>query len=337
MNSVNLDRTGTAEIELRTDACQLELNAVQNHLGADPSDLRYLLKPVLEQNVSYQQIQGLLERAYNRLQALRKGNTGLGSLTCDSELVKAINHAANALAVGEALSLSEVDQIYEQAYRHCYKRKNLNEMAARIRVEQAMVAAAMLNYRHAAALYAEAATLNLDLQWQYLAKQASILEELGREFVDIEALQAAVDLYRNNILTLISKQKQADDWAAIQHALGNALGILGQRQRGTRMLEEAISAFESSLGVRDRERTPLDWASTQNGLGNALGILAQRQRDEAMLEKSLTAFEAALEVRNTEQTPEEWATTQNNLAAVLLSRGQQKKDKKMLKTNFNKT
>ncbi len=319
-------------------AYQHELEAAQNYLGAEASELSYLITLVLRQNVSCQRVQGLLEQAYTRLQKLRQGNTEISSNVANPDLGEAIKLAGTALGAGEELSLVNADQAYEQAYRHCIEQQNLTQLAGPIRAQQAMVAAVMLDFRHAAALYAEAAAASddyPDVQLQYFTGQASILEDLGREFMDNEALQAAVDLYENRILPQIPEHDRSDDWARIQDNLGSTLGILGQRQRGTRMLETAISAFENSLTRRDRVRTPFDWASTQNNLGNALGILGQRQRDEELLEKSIAAFESALDIRTSEQSPEDWATTQNNLAAVLQSLGQQKKDSKMLKRSVD--
>ena len=240
------------------NAYQLELEAAQNYLGAEASELSYLITLVLEQNVSCQRVQGLLEQAYTRLQILRQGNTEISAITADPDLSEAIKLAGATLRAGKELSLVNADQAYEQAYRHCIGQQNLTQLAAPIRAQQAMVAAVMLDFRHAAALYAEAAAASDDypnVQSQYLTDQASILEDLGREFMDNEALQAAVDLYANKILPQIPEHDRSDDWARIQDNLGSTLGILGQRQRGTRMLETAISAFQNSLtrvGQKDR-------------------------------------------------------------------------------------
>ncbi|MDH3386442.1 MAG: tetratricopeptide repeat protein [Gammaproteobacteria bacterium] len=318
----------------RAEAYEFELKAAQNHLGAEASDLTSLLFFVLQQDVSREQTQRLLEQAYARLQALREDDTEPGSNVDDTDISSTIERAAAALQTGTAFSLADADEAFEQAYRQCIGNQNHAEFAARIRVRQAMIAAVMLNFRHAAALFAEAAAtagIGPEMQWQYLYWQASVLEDLGREFIDIEALQAAADLYQNRILPLTPRDQRPVDWSSVQDRLGTTLGTLGQRQRGTRMLERAIEAFENSLTQRDRERTPFDWASTQNNLGNALGILGQRHRDEEMLEKAVAAFDSALQVRTQAQSPEAWATTQNNLAAVLLSLGQQNKDAKMLK------
>ena len=179
-------------------AYQHELEAAQNYLDAEASELSYLITLVLEQDVSCQRVQGLLEQAYNRLQKLRQGNTEISSNVANPDLSEAIKLAGTALCAGEELSLVNADQAYEQAYRHCIEQQNLTQLAGPIRAQQAMVATVMLDFRHAAALYAEAAAASgdyPDAQLRYLGDQASILEDLGREFMDNEALQAAVDLY----------------------------------------------------------------------------------------------------------------------------------------------
>ena len=45
---------------------------------------------------------------------------------------------------------------------------------------------------------------------------------------------------------------------------------LGERESGTKHLEEAVAAYREALKESTRERVPLDWAGTQNNLGNAL-------------------------------------------------------------------
>lgn len=316
------------------EAYQFELNAVQNKVGAGLADLEYLLALLLQQNPSRHQVQGLLEQASVRLGRLRETHLDLASKTGDTEPGKLIKLAAEALSAAGELSFADAEQAYEQVYRHAIDDENLVELAAAIRAQQALLAAASTDFRHAAALYAEAAALveaNPQIYAEYLARQAGVLGDLGREFIDMDALQAAVGLYRDSIVALVSEQERPAEWARVQDQLGNLLGILGQRQRGTRTLEEAIEAFQNALTYRHPDTMPGEWASTQNNLGNALGILGQRQHDEALQEMSLAAFEAALQVRNSEQDPADWATTQNNLAAVLQSLGRQKKDAKMLK------
>jgi hypothetical protein len=50
------------------------------------------------------------------------------------------------------------------------------------------------------------------------------------------------------------------EWAMTQNNLGLALWRLGERERGTDRLEEAVLAYREALKEFTRERLPLDWA-----------------------------------------------------------------------------
>jgi len=104
-----------------------------------------------------------------------------------------------------------------------------------------------------------------------------MLAEFGREFRNNTALEDAIRLYETSIIELAPRDERPDDWATTQHQLGNVLGLLGQRQHATIMLERAIKVFENLLSVRTREQNPLEWATAQDNYGNVLGILGQRQ------------------------------------------------------------
>jgi tetratricopeptide (TPR) repeat protein len=312
-----------------------ELDAACKVLHADRSSLLQLLSDVHGKQVSRQQVPFLLKQAYARLQGLRETRTCLSDRLIKEPVISAlIEHGESALQAGEGFSLDDANKAYEKAYRRCLELKDEPESSALIRARQARIAAAKQQYRRAAELFEEAAAipgLAVPLQWQYQIERASVLEDLGREFMDNTALEQAIDLYEITVLDLAPREERPEDWATTQNHLGNVLGILGQRQRGTQMLERSITAFKDALSERRRERVPLDWATTQNNLGNALGILAQRHGDTGMLEASVAAFESALEERTREQTPKDWATTQNNLAAALQSLGQRKNDTQLLK------
>ena len=71
------------------------------------------------------------------------------------------------------------------------------------------------------------------------------------------------------------------DWAGTQNNLGNALRTLGERESGTKHLEEAVVAFREALQERTRERVPLDWAATQSNLGNVFRTIANRRSEPA--------------------------------------------------------
>jgi len=78
--------------------------------------------------------------------------------------------------------------------------------------------------------------------------------------------------------------------------LGIALWSLGERESGTKRLEEAVAAYRAALLEYTRERVPLDWAMTQNNLGTALQTLGERKEQPKLLGEALEAIKAGREV-----------------------------------------
>ena len=105
--------------------------------------------------------------------------------------------------------------------------------------------------------------------------------------------------------------------AALQWVLGNALQTLGERERGTARLEQAVATFRTALEELSRERVPLQWAAIQTHLGTALQTLGERERGPERLEQAIKAHRAALEEYTRERAPLQWAATQNNLGITL--------------------
>ena len=103
-----------------------------------------------------------------------------------------------------------------------------------------------------------------------------------------------------------------------QMNLGGALTRLGERENGTKSLEEAVAAYRAALEERTHERVPLDWAATQNNLGTALGSLGVRENGTKRLEDAVAAFDAALEERARERVPLQWAMTTGNQGVALM-------------------
>jgi tetratricopeptide (TPR) repeat protein len=90
-----------------------------------------------------------------------------------------------------------------------------------------------------------------------------------------------------------------------QMNLGAALETLGERERATARLEEAVEAYRAALEERTRDRVPLDWALTQMNLGNALWKLGECDSGTARLEEAVVAWNACLAV-TTSVWPPEW-------------------------------
>jgi tetratricopeptide (TPR) repeat protein len=304
---------------------QAELDALQRMLGAPRSDLEALLQPALAKQVSVNQVSDLLGQSWARLKELRQlGKDDWGVAWKDPKIAAALAKANHFLQPGDTFSLDKASNALAKAYARAVESGEASLNLAHIRAGEALLGALLQEYPRAAKFYAQAAVLpglDLSLQWRYQSRRALILADLGREFMDNAALEECIHIYQDTVLTLVPKIQKPLDWATTQNDIGNALGVLGQRRRGTRMLEESIIAFENALSERSR----------QNNLGNTLGILGQRQNNTEMLEKSLQAFECALEVRTQENSPREWATTQNNLGSVLQALGQRKNDAQLLK------
>lgn len=311
-----------------------ELDAAQEFLAAPRSDLEQLFALVENQATSSRQITDRVRRAFARLQELRElAANFVAQDNIGSDISALLEKADQALRSGEQFSIADAAAALDQALPLCAQDNCDPEILTSLLSAQALLAAIRQDYRRAAQHFAKAAAapgLKPAEQWQLQTKRALALQDLGHEFRDNEALEEAVALFENDILQLAPQVDHPLEWAATQDHLGYALGILGQRHRGTWMLEKAVRCFLSALAERTRERVPLDWAATQNNLGNAYGALGQRQGDTELLSKAIASFEAALEERSREKTPLDWATTQNNLGAALHALGVRRDGTKLL-------
>ena len=312
-----------------------DMNALQYWLGADKAELEQLLVPIWRAQVSPQQAYALLKEAWVQLRELRGLRAELVQLQgLKPETVALLEEAFTHLQTDGAFSLEAADGALDRAAQACLDASCPAAASAAVIGAQAQLALARRDHYRAAELYARAAAheaLETSLRWHYEFQRAHALAERGREFMDLGALEEAMELFENQVLPLAPRDARPADWARSQHAWGDALGMLGLQQRGTRLLEQAIAQYQTALGERTREAMPMEWAATQNSLGHVMGTLAQRQADVEMLEQAIKAFEGALEVRSLEDSPEEWAIAQNNLGAALLSLGQSNKDKTLLK------
>jgi hypothetical protein len=72
--------------------------------------------------------------------------------------------------------------------------------------------------------------------------------------------------------------------------------MLGERESGMGLLEEAVAACREALKEFARERGPLQWATTQNNLGGALATVGERTRDALKLREARESIAAAFEV-----------------------------------------
>jgi tetratricopeptide (TPR) repeat protein len=116
-------------------------------------------------------------------------------------------------------------------------------------------------------------------------------------------------------------------WADAQNNLGNALQSQGTRTDGpasTKLLAQAVKAYQTAQEVYTREDHPLQWAATQNNLAAALeeqGTRTDGAASTELLARAVTAYQDALEVYTREDYPVSWAMTQNNLGGAFAQQG----------------
>jgi hypothetical protein len=80
------------------------------------------------------------------------------------------------------------------------------------------------------------------------------------------------------VLPLAAGTERPLDWAETQNRLGNALGILGNRESGTARIEEAIAAFRAALEEYTRQRAAgLGQSFWQSGISPDAGRANQRR------------------------------------------------------------
>jgi hypothetical protein len=96
------------------------------------------------------------------------------------------------------------------------------------------------------------------------------------------SFSVAIEMAGRMVFTAVD----ADERGNALYLLGIALLSLGQRERGTVRLEEAVTAFCEALQEWTRDHAPLAWAMTQNNLGNALRTLGEREGRTSRLEEA---------------------------------------------------
>jgi tetratricopeptide (TPR) repeat protein/pimeloyl-ACP methyl ester carboxylesterase len=105
------------------------------------------------------------------------------------------------------------------------------------------------------------------------------------------------------------------------NVLGISSATLGERERGSVHLIDAIDAYRAALREYTRESNPLKWALTEVNLGVTLMTLGQRESDTARLEDAVEAFRAGLQEYTRERDVLNWAKTQINLGGALVALG----------------
>jgi tetratricopeptide (TPR) repeat protein len=243
---------------------------------------------------------------------------------------------AEAQAKAAELAFAEAAQVLDAALAQTGAEDQERARGrAALLAERGWIARLQLRYREAAEFYEQAAkavAFDALTAWEYVLEAAGAYYAQGDEFGDNGALIEAIALYRS-ALKGASRVRVPLQWAMVQNNLGNALGMLGDRESGTTRLEEAVKAFRGALKEYTRERVPFDWAMTLNNLGNALAMLGDRDRERGTmrLEEAAAAYSEALKEYTRERVPLDWAMTQNNLGNALLALGERERGTTRLK------
>ena len=300
-------------------------------LGTSRDDLTQLLIPINHKKAPKKLVQNLLRQSCQRLETLRSKMDELVNDSSEFEAVLPIVQSArNALAADATLSL---DNAAEQIRAAIELPSAPVSLLPPLHHTNSLIA--QLRQDHQGAAEAIDCAINETQvgtpKWPLFLEKARIFEDLGRDFGVNHGLGRAQSILEDEVLPNIDPHSHPNDWASAMHTLGNVLGMLGQRQGGSRSLQRAVEVFESSLASRDKNASPIDWAQTHNALGTVLGILGQRQGDDTLLIRATESFRDALTLRQQGTYPHEWATTTHNLAAVLQAIGQRKQDSKILK------
>jgi tetratricopeptide (TPR) repeat protein len=245
-NVEELVRLRTKDLADLSESQKDTISLLKEKLDLNERQLRAAFGIVGEANVPPERLTAKLVGIAEQIKALRAENEQLRRGPPPlAAIVEAVQALLDKGEFGEADHLLARGREAARSLRIDASRYEAALLAQRARVDDLQLA-----YRTAAAKYAEAAALVAPFdtvqQWRFLLAQAGELLKQGDEFGDNGALAEAIDIYQQCI-TLVPRSERPLDWAVTQVSLGNALVKLGERERGTARLEEAVAAFREAL------------------------------------------------------------------------------------------
>ncbi|MEM8951270.1 MAG: hypothetical protein AAGA21_16115 [Pseudomonadota bacterium] len=155
--------------------------------------------------------------------------------------------------------------------------------------------------------------------------------------------QAAVQGYRGEIsLTRLRYLEAADHFSAAARLLppeekdpqidylaqqARALHVYGYDANDATALQNALTTYQTVVGMVDRNETPREWARVQWQIASVLHTLGERRPNNELLAEAVATYEQVLEVYTREKAPHDWGKTQLAIGAVLSTLGARKQDR----------
>ncbi len=131
-----------------------------------------------------------------------------------------------------------------------------------------------------------------------------------------EAWAQRAQLLFDDVLLHFTRSAHPQEWATVQHSLGNLYARRYERSGDEAQAAAAERHYRAALEAYRREAAPADWAMTQHSLGSLYVSRYERSGEEAQAEAAEGHYCAALEVRRREAAPAQWATVQHSLGVL---------------------
>lgn len=324
---LNVERDGLAAEATTNAFLTKEIEKARRAHDDDLATVANLLKILLNEEIRPEQFGDALARAEANAEALLEEIRRIPN--DESPELRDLRLAAEAALKNR--DFDEAERLRRERYevrRHENRRTEAADIGAIADVRKAR-----LDYRGAAALYAEAAATvdpaDAEARWGWLKEEWEAIYRLGLEFGDNVALAQAIDKAAA-MTSAFPRDTHPLLWAAAEANRALALQELGGREMASEKLEQAIEANRCLIDFFSSLNDLQNRATIQNNLGGALQTLGERENGTDRLEEAAAAYRAALTERTRERAPLDWAMTQHNLGATLCILGERENRKDRL-------
>src|SRR5262245_12096262 len=239
-----LVRDAKRPLEELTTQQRENIALLKEKLDLNERQVRAALGILDENDIPPERLAAKLVEIAERFKALQE--TASAQPGDDPKIAALKTDAQKAIEAGELAKADALLADVETEQRRALDRFAVN--AAETSARRGEIALTRLRYADAATHFANAAAVfppksaHEDKRIGYLGREADALYRQGDELGDNGALLSAIERY-NRLVQLTPRERVPLDWAATQNNLGNALSRLGERERETAKLEEAVVAY----------------------------------------------------------------------------------------------